>query len=351
MAQRSRPEQTDPEIRRVDLAGAVLQLLSMGENDVLRFPWLEPPPEAAVLQALALLRRLEALDEHGVTELGRIMARLPVHPRLGRLLIEGQHWGVPEEAALAAAFLSERDPFTRPLDRPLAPAMPTRSDLLDRLHALAEYERTGRADTPFGTLHRYGVRFLLRARDQLLRSLRQETRHPHKFAASALPPSPLGGEGLGVRGKAVPEAEGLLRALLAAFPDRLARRREPGSRRGVMVGGRGVRLAPSSGVVEPELFLCLDVDASQTETLVRLASAVQRDWLPPQQTSTAIEVSFDAESERVTARKRLRFLDLVLEEMPAALPGDDQTAPILMEAAAARWSACCRRRTRRLGST
>ena len=112
----------------------------------------------------------------------------------------------------------------------------------------------------------------------------------------------------------------MLRPLLAAFPDRLARRREAGGRRGVMVGGRGVRLAPSSGVTEPELFLCIDVDASRTETLVRQASAVARDWLPPERLTVAVEVAFDAAAERVTARRRVRFEDLVLEETPAALP-------------------------------
>ena len=60
LSHRARPEQTEPEIRRVDLAGAVLQLLAAGEKDVLRFPWLEPPRADAVAQALLLLRRLGA---------------------------------------------------------------------------------------------------------------------------------------------------------------------------------------------------------------------------------------------------------------------------------------------------
>ena len=72
-----------------------------------------------------------------------------------------------------------------------------------------------------------------------------------------------------------------------------------------MVGGRGVVLAPSSGVTEPELFLCIDVDAGQTETLVRQASAVQRDWLPPDRSRIAIEVDLrrgDGARHRPAAR-------------------------------------------------
>src|SRR5262249_8191596 len=110
---RQRAADTEPEIRRVDLAGAVLHLMCLGGKDAPRFAWLEAPPEAAAEQSLTLLRRLGALDEGGITEIGRALARLPVHPRLGRLLLEGQRLGNPERAALAAALLSERDPFPR----------------------------------------------------------------------------------------------------------------------------------------------------------------------------------------------------------------------------------------------
>jgi ATP-dependent helicase HrpB len=314
VSHRGRPEQTEPEIRRVDLAGAVLQLLAIGEKDVLRFPWLERPREATVARALELLRRLGATDDDGLTDLGRALVKLPVHPRLGRLLVEGRRQGQPGRVALAAALLSERDPFARGLE-PLSDAgrHRTLSDVLDRVEALEEYERDGRTLTAHGTLNRGAARFVLRARDQLLRSLRGD--------ASA---------GLQAADEVV------LRSLLAAFPDRVARRREPGGRRGVMVGGRGVYLAPSSGVTEPELFVCVDVDASRTETLVRQASAVQRDWLPSGLVRVATEVTFDAEAERVTARRRVYYDDLLLEETPGARADDEEMARVLCAAASER---------------
>src|SRR5437660_768906 len=126
------------------------------------------------------------------------------------------------------------------------------------------------------------------------------------------------------------------RALFAAFPDRLARRRNPGGAKGVMVGGRGVRLAPTSGVTESELFVCVDVDAGQAETLVRQASAVARDWLPPERIVTAVDVAFDADAERVTVRKRVRFDDLILEDVPANPTDEAEMTRVLAEAAAAR---------------
>ncbi|MCC6417160.1 MAG: ATP-dependent helicase HrpB [Gemmataceae bacterium] len=320
-AHRTRPEQTEPEIRRVDLAGAVLQLLTLGEADVLAFPWLEAPRAETVACTQDLLRRLGALDEQGVTNLGRVLARLPAHPRVGRLLVEGQRLGEPARAALAAALLSERDPFTTSLEGFPVEGLRrqrTTSDVLDRVEALERFERDGRTDSPLGTLHRGGARLVLRARDQLARLLRQEAR---RIAGSASRP---GAE------------EALLRALVAAFPDRVARRREPDSRKGVMVGGRGVRLGPTSSVLAPELFVCVDVDNRAAEALVRQASGVQRSWLPPKLLTAGVEVGFDSDAERVTARHRVRFDDLLLEEGTAALPDGAEVARVLAEAAGAR---------------
>src|SRR5439155_10686794 len=112
-------------------------------------------------------------------------------------------------------------------------------------------------------------------------------------------PQPLSRKGRGAK-----DNDALLRALLAAFPERVVRRRAPGSRRGLMVGGRGVRLAPTSAVTEPELFLAIDVDAGQSEALVRQASLVRREWLSG--VTTQIEVAFDPATERISARKRVR---------------------------------------------
>src|SRR5206468_699619 len=112
-AHRSRPQFELPELQRVDLAGAVLQVLCWIEPDLKSFPWFEEPPAGAVDRAQRLLARLAAANADGVTPLGRQIAGLPVHPRIGRLLIEGARLGCLDEVALAAALLSERDPFLR----------------------------------------------------------------------------------------------------------------------------------------------------------------------------------------------------------------------------------------------
>jgi len=90
---RTRPQFTQPEVQRIDLASAVLQLLCWGERDILAFPWFEKQREEAVTQSHSFLTMLGATDQTGITNLGRQMAELPIHPRLARLLIEAVKLG------------------------------------------------------------------------------------------------------------------------------------------------------------------------------------------------------------------------------------------------------------------
>jgi ATP-dependent helicase HrpB len=308
------PERETPEIARVDLAGPALQLLAWGEPDLAAFDWFEPPDRAVLAAATLLLRQLGALDDHGITALGRTMARLPVHPRLGRLLVEGQRLGRARETALLAALISERDPFPRG-PRGAGPRRASRSDLLDRLDALEAFERRNAFE---GDLNAGAARYVLRARDQLLELMKRE------LAAD-------GREGT---------EDSLLRALLAAYPDRVTRRREPRSPRGVMVGGRGVRLADESAVLEAPLFLCVELDTGSSgplsEALVRKASEVEPAWLPAERLRTAIDLEFDESRDRVAAWKRTRYEDLVIAEAEIPPPDAAETARVLAAAAAER---------------
>ena len=315
-AHRARPAYETPEIGRVDLAAALLQIMCWEEPDVTRFPWFEPPPEEAIQHAAALLEQLGAAAHSAATPLGRRIARLPVHPRIGRLLIEAERFGAVERAALAAALLTERDPFVRLQDRNAAAQYHTDSDVLDRVHALEEFEAGGRLDFALGRLNRGAARYVLRIRDQLGRLMESQQKRSRRSN--------------------IPSDEVVMRALLAAFPDRLARRREPGSRRAVMVGGRGIRLAPQSALSgDAELFVCVDVDGQQAEALVRQASTVQRDWLPAEEVRETVECFFDSQARQVRARRRTYWFDLLLEEAQAPLPDRGQVAAVLAEAAAA----------------
>jgi ATP-dependent helicase HrpB len=117
----------------------------------------------------------------------------------------------------------------------------------------------------------------------------------------------------------------------------LARRREPGSRRGVMAGGRGIRLAEQSAVMAAELFVCVDLqEIGQSESLVRLASAVESEWLPTDRLHTTVDIEFDRVRERILAKRRTRFDDLVLDESVTNVPADADVAPLLAREAAER---------------
>lgn len=350
----ARPAHNEPEVRRVDLAGAVLQLHSLGESDILAFPWFEPPRAAAARKAMELLEQIGALRDGQLTPTGRLLARLPVHPRIGRLLLEGHNAHCLDRIALAAALLSERDPFrsgpsadssgaggrgagnrnaggasgafSRGTTGPVGPTRAsTRSDLLERVEAIEEHLDSGRAEFPFGSLSRGAVRSIVQARDQLARLVRSALRRSHLGPPPAAPQATSGSRD-----------ESFLRAVFAAFPDRLACRREPHSPRALMTGGRGVRLDSASSVHQAELFVCVSLDAGQGEARVRIASAVERDWLPRDGFTTAIDVVFEEATGRLSARRRMRYSDLVLEESPAALPSGEAAAEALASAAATR---------------
>ncbi len=320
-----RPAFEQAEIQRVDLAAPVLDLWSWGETDVLAFPWFESPSRLAVESALAVLDRLGAIEGGSITEIGRVIARLPVHPRIGRLLIEGHRRGCAQRVALAAALLSEREPFLRSggnargNDRgPRTSAnYVSRSDVLDRVTVIEEFESAGRADSSFGPINRSAASFVLRARDQLLAEIGRELGRPGRDDT--------------------PGADAFLQSLLTAFPDRLAKRRDSSGGKGIMVGGRGVRLAPQSAVTNAELFLCIDVDAGQTEAIVRQASAVERDWLSSEKLRTVDEVFFHPTQKSVVARRRTYWDDLVIEEVNVPVTLGERSAAVLAEAAWREW--------------
>ncbi len=123
----SRPEFTDPEILRTNLASVLLQMAALDLGDVADFPFVDPPDQRAVADGLALLEELHALDEHGkLTETGRALAALPLDPRMARMVVEADRRGVLEEVLVIAAGLTIQDPRERPTEHQQA---------ADQLHA------------------------------------------------------------------------------------------------------------------------------------------------------------------------------------------------------------------------
>lgn len=253
---RLRPHR-EPDIARVDLAAPVLDLLAWGA-DPATFEWFEPPSADRIAGALRLLHRLGAIDTDGggarLTALGRQLQRVPLHPRLARILIDGR--GAPEAAA-ACATLS--------------------------LGAMGASGGLGGA-------------------------ARQIAQELQRIARDA-----LGGD---VSPHISDEA--LRHALFAGYADRLARRRPDFHDRFLLATGHGAALAREAGDVGGEFMVALDVVAAAregiSESRIRAASPVEREWIQP--TSATIEHRFDAPSGRVRAARIERYDAIVLSETP-----------------------------------
>ena len=114
----ARPPFTDPEILRSSLAGVILRMKSLRLTDVESFPFIEPPPAKAIADGYALLLELGALDDDNVlTPIGASLAKLPLDPRIGRMLVAARDLGCLKEVMVIAAGLSAQDPRERPQDR------------------------------------------------------------------------------------------------------------------------------------------------------------------------------------------------------------------------------------------
>ncbi|MBU1285963.1 MAG: ATP-dependent RNA helicase HrpA [Gammaproteobacteria bacterium] len=113
-----RPAFTDPEILRTNLAAVILQMLHLRLGEIEAFPFIEPPDGKAISDGFNLLQELSAVNREGqLTPLGRQLARLPVDPRLGRMVLEGAKQGSLEEILIIASALSVQDVRERPSDR------------------------------------------------------------------------------------------------------------------------------------------------------------------------------------------------------------------------------------------
>ena len=269
---RNRRQFDPPEIEALDPSGALVEVLRWGAR-LDTFPWPTQPPAKRAESALKTLRMLEVTDESDrLTPIGRRVAELPVHPRLGRFLLAGRDAGVAPEAAAVAAWLSDRDPFRGDAWR----RSHTGCDVGDRLDAQARMRDSNDAT---------------RSQRQLLRLL--ATDEPTARQGDA-------------RVRSDADTLGRLQdAALAAFADRVCMRRGVGDDRGVMVGGRGVRLPRETGVHSASFWIALSVEAGRrgeySEAWVRLAMEVDDARILARSTTHTV-ARYDVSTDRIVAR-------------------------------------------------
>ena len=117
----SRPEFTDPEILRTNLASVILQMTSLGLGNIAAFPFVEAPDSRYIRDGIRLLEELGAIyikhHQYHLTETGKILAQLPIDPRLARMLVEARRSGCTKEIMIITAALSIQDPRERPFDK------------------------------------------------------------------------------------------------------------------------------------------------------------------------------------------------------------------------------------------
>ncbi len=321
-----RREHDAPEIERLDLTEALLTLHGANVDGIADLDWLDEPPAPSARAAEELLEELGALLRGEITELGRRLLRFPVHPRLARLIVEGERLGVAREACTVCALLGERDlrlaartafGDRRALDVRGSSDLVELLDAFDSAEALNFDQRRLRFE---GIDHR-AARAVKRARDQLVRNASGEVEPPEN---------------------AERVEEALALAVLSAFPDRVARRRRPGSRDLVMCQGSVAHLSETSVVHDAPLLVAADAEQRTTGkrsgTVVRLAQAIEPEWLlglPGSRLGESDELSWSGERERVERVTRMTYGSVVLDEQRARAEPCPEAARLLVKAALA----------------
>jgi len=277
----------EPEIGRIDLAGPLLDVLAWGE-DPRKFRWFEAPDAERMQASLALLERLGAIRGGVPTSLGSAMRHLPLHPRLARVALGAR--GSTEATAACAAIAEGWFPDHG--------SESTACDLLpiaDRI-----------ATAPFRVRH--AARDLERRIPRLIESIE----------AGELPER---------------ERESICAAVLAGYPDRLARRRKTGGRKLLLVSGLGAELDESSGVRDAEFLVAVELRAprrrSGRDALVRVASEVDPGWINPTHQETVHEI--DPRTGKVRAFE-CRLVEQLEFDRRAVEPDPETAASMLCEA-------------------
>jgi ATP-dependent helicase HrpB len=265
-----------PEILQADLSALALNLAQWGVREPTDLAWLDPPSAGSFQAAVALLRRLGAVDGQGaITPLGRRMAALPLHPRLARMVLDGVAEGQGPLGCAMAALLSERDPLY------------------------------GRADGDF------------RRRLDWLQSRQGAAGRIAATAAALRCRLDLA--------DAVFSSEDAGRLLVRAYPDRLAERRGAAGRF-LLVNGRGGAVPIEDSLAAADLLAVADMQASAGDGRIRLAAPISRAEVEEIFAEDFFEqesVDWNSRTDSVAARRQRRLGALVWTDRPLDRPDPD----------------------------
>lgn len=274
-----------PEILAADLSSFVLDLAQWGVNDPAKLSFLDPPPQGAFSEAKSLLRNLNALDADGrITQEGQKLRALPLQPRLARMIVDAAREGAGDVAAEMAAILSERG---------------LGGNDVDLTHRLDQFrrERSGRAED---------------ARRMAKRWAEQAS---GKKKAAADQPS--------------------IGAILAlAYPDRVARNRGGGTGGFQLANGRGAQIDPASALAREPFIVVAELTGTAAQSRILLAAPIASSDIEQRfadEIESRDDVTFDAASASLRARKARKLGSIALSEQIVAVKPDEATARILSD--------------------
>ncbi|RYY46369.1 MAG: ATP-dependent helicase HrpB [Sphingomonadales bacterium] len=282
------PRFDPPEILEADLSALTLDCALWGVSDPRELAWLDPPPDAAISEARARLTALEAIDADGrPTAHGKAIARLPLPPRLGHMLVRAGEMGLAQTAAQVAVLLGERGLGGNDADLEL------------RLRRWRS-ERGPRAEG--------------------------SQRLAERWAKLATLPSPLPASGERVQEVAT--------CIALAFPDRIAKRRDASGETWASAGGRGFKLDPTSPLARSEWLAVAETQGMASGA--RILSAAQIDpaiveALFAERIETRRSVRFDPSTGRIEALRERRLGAIRLSSGPDSKASADEIEAALLE--------------------
>ncbi|OAN63511.1 ATP-dependent helicase HrpB [Sphingomonas sp. TDK1] len=286
------PRFDPPEILEADLSALMLDCALWGVTDPRQLAWLDPPPEAAIAEARARLGALEAIDGDGrPTDHGKAIARLPLPPRLGHMLVRASERGLARTAAEVAVLLGERG------------LGGSDADLELRLRRW-KGERGQRAENGRRLAERWSRLVPPPASGRGLGGGPPRSTRDSGAAAGGPPPGPLPRAGGGAQG------EDVALCVALAFPDRVAKRRDGSGETWASVGGRGFKLDPTSPLARADWLAVAETQGMAAGARILSAAPIDAatvESLFADRIETRRAVTFDPTTGRIEALRERRL--------------------------------------------
>ncbi len=287
--ERRMAESRKPEIVEADLSPMMLDVAAWGGGEVMRLPWLTPPPQGNVTRASRLLQMLDAVDNEGnITEIGKMLSKMPCHPRISKMLVAAKNDRMKALAADIAAVLEERDPLS---------SFENDADINTRI-ALLRKARKNNSDGKWN-------RIILIANEYLrLAHVRSDNEQPDAFETGEL--------------------------VASAYPERIAKSFDSNGKYKLASGDNAI-VNPKDDLASHEWLAVAELNASSGN--VFLASPLRKETLPAL-SKMRDNIYWDGKKGQVFARNELYIGSLVVESRQIQGDCNKQIIKVLCEACA-----------------